>query len=68
LAHQLKGAAGGYGFPALSQAAGQVEASIEKDIAEMQHAVDDLILLCKQVKQAAAPQDQGNSLSVNVLK
>ncbi len=50
LAHQLKGAAGGYGFPTIGHAAGAVERELlghEADLAAIQDKVEDLIRLCR---------------------
>ncbi len=50
LAHQLKGAAGGYGFPSIGQAAGAVERELlghQADIANLGERVEDLINLCR---------------------
>lgn len=51
-AHQLKGAAGSYGFEAISPAAGQVEQAIrdgepEEDI---RRTVDSLVGLCRRAR------------------
>ncbi|QYK48799.1 MAG: Hpt domain-containing protein [Phycisphaeraceae bacterium] len=53
LAHQLKGAAGGYGYPDLSRIAGTLEASIteggpEPDPTTVKHAVDALVDVCRR--------------------
>lgn len=50
-AHQLKGAAGGYGFPAISDSASSVEKLLtggigQAQIAELQSRVDELTSLC----------------------
>jgi len=50
-AHQLKGAAGGYGFPAISDSAGNVERLLhsgvgQAQIADLQSRVDELANLC----------------------
>lgn len=57
LAHQLKGAAGGYGFPTLSGAAGSVEeqlralseGSLRGSTAELRRTFDELVELCRRV-------------------
>ncbi len=48
LAHQLKGAGGGYGFPTISDAARSVEECVrdDADLQQLQHAVNDLKQLC----------------------
>ena len=51
LAHQLKGAAGGYGFPSISECAGDVEQGVmacEGDIASVTEKVEALINLCRR--------------------
>ena len=50
LAHQLKGAGGGYGFPSISEAAQRVEkqAKTDPDLETIQIAVDELANLCRQ--------------------
>ena len=54
LAHQLKGAAGGYGFPRITEAAGKVEAAIDAspdntlDITALRPLVDALASLCSR--------------------
>lgn len=50
LAHQLKGAAGGYGFPTIGVAAGAVERellSTEADLTLLHDKVEDLIRICR---------------------
>jgi CheY-like chemotaxis protein/HPt (histidine-containing phosphotransfer) domain-containing protein len=57
LAHQLKGAAGGYGFTAVSQAAGKLEAAAaasDADPATLATHVADLATLCAGIRGAAA--------------
>lgn len=51
LAHQLKGAAGGYGFPVIGDAAATVERSIqgqEADLSSIRERAEDLITLCRR--------------------
>jgi HPt (histidine-containing phosphotransfer) domain-containing protein len=58
LSHQLKGAAGGYGFPQISDAAGKLEqslvalsgAGLESDIARLRTLYGELVSLCKRVR------------------
>lgn len=60
LAHQLKGAAGGYGFPTIGHAAGAVERELlgqQADLAALQEKVEDLIRLCR----SAVPGPDGTS-------
>lgn len=50
LAHQLKGAGGGYGFPTISDAARQVEtqAKADADLEQVQRSVEELTELCRR--------------------
>jgi len=50
IAHQLKGASGGYGFPMIGDCAGRVEAAVQTGAAieQIRHCVDDLIELCRR--------------------
>lgn len=60
LAHQLKGAAGGYGFPTIGTAAGAVERELlgnQADLASLQDKVEELIRLCR----SAVPGQNGNT-------
>jgi signal transduction histidine kinase/CheY-like chemotaxis protein len=62
LAHQLKGAAGGYGFPRITEAA----LAVERDIAEgadaprLQRHVEELASLCRRARTRVT-QEQGAS-------
>jgi len=51
-AHQLKGAAGSYGFDAISPAAGKVESAIRDGEPEIRirEAVDELVDLCNRAR------------------
>lgn len=50
MAHQLKGAGGGYGFPSITEAARVVERAIrERRIDDAQMAAKALITLCARV-------------------
>lgn len=55
LAHQLKGAAGGYGFGCITDAAGIVEkdARDRKQLGELQGSIDELLSLCRRASCAA---------------
>lgn len=63
LAHQLKGACGGYGFPTVGKAAGKLEQSLatlgqEKglgDLEGLREQLDDLIGLCRRITADADP-------------
>lgn len=52
LAHQLKGAAGGYGFMPVSEAAARLETRIADNAAEddISEAVENLIAICERVE------------------
>jgi HPt (histidine-containing phosphotransfer) domain-containing protein len=50
LAHQLKGAAGGYGFPTIGHAAADVEHQLlgtQADLASVQDRVEELLRRCR---------------------
>ncbi len=57
LAHQLKGACGGYGFPSVGHAAGRLEEDLmgaadsahQADLAKIARHVNELIDLCRRV-------------------
>jgi HPt (histidine-containing phosphotransfer) domain-containing protein len=56
LAHQLKGAAGGYGFPTLTRAAAAVETTLLSEQAELSaigEKVEELIGLCRRAAAGA---------------
>ena len=55
LAHQIKGSAGGYGYPSLTQAAAKVEAAVRALPAQPigQQIVDDMLALCRRATRAA---------------
>ena len=51
LAHQLKGAGGGYGFPTITQAAGDLENDLIENqlrLSAVNEKVEALILLCRR--------------------
>jgi HPt (histidine-containing phosphotransfer) domain-containing protein len=56
-AHQLRGAGGGYGFPAVSTAAGTLEASLarlskgggEHQLENLRKQFEELVELCRRV-------------------
>ncbi len=54
IAHQIKGAGGGYGFPTLGAAAGVLEHELTStptpDLASVARQVNDLINLCARVR------------------
>ena len=53
LTHQLKGAAGGYGFPAIGEAAKIIEHLDVENLDALKSAVDHLANLCNEARQAA---------------
>lgn len=56
LARQLKGAAGGYGFPLITNAAGRLESCVKAgvDLDELRVRAADLALLCQRANATAA--------------
>ena len=55
VAHQLKGAGGGYGFPQITEAAAEVETSCDLfngDLNEIRDRVDALVNLCTRANPA----------------
>lgn len=52
LAHQMKGAAGGYGFPALGTAAAALEGTLKENenapLERVRKELDDLVALCQR--------------------
>jgi signal transduction histidine kinase/CheY-like chemotaxis protein len=52
LAHQIKGAAGGYGFPLLGEAAERLERAIDEDerSSEIEVLLDDLLSVCGRAR------------------
>lgn len=51
LAHQLKGAGGGYGYPVITESAARLEQALleeEADIATLAEKVEDLLSLCRR--------------------
>jgi HPt (histidine-containing phosphotransfer) domain-containing protein len=51
LAHQLKGAAGGYGFPSITHSAAALEATLktqESEVASVGKKLDELLELCRR--------------------
>lgn len=60
VAHQLKGASGGYGFTSVGKAAGRLEEALkgappgrppESHLADLRSRVDELIGLCRRVSR-----------------
>jgi HPt (histidine-containing phosphotransfer) domain-containing protein len=57
IAHQLKGAAGGYGYPSITEAARAVEDSIdaiEGELSGVTEQVESLVELCRRAAAARA--------------
>jgi HPt (histidine-containing phosphotransfer) domain-containing protein len=55
LAHQLKGAGGGYGFPQLTDAAGELERALVEG-ADEPRIKDRLVALCELLAAVAVPE------------
>ncbi len=53
IAHQLKGAAGGYGFKIMTESAARLEAAARGDVPEISAPLDDLVALCRRAKAVA---------------
>ncbi len=53
--HQMKGAAGSYGFDSLTQAAAEAETAIRqrRAIIEIQQLADELIGLCRRIRSGS---------------
>jgi HPt (histidine-containing phosphotransfer) domain-containing protein len=54
LAHQLKGAAGGYGFPSVSEVAWDLERALRyegQDLADLRDQVANLLAVCRRVSR-----------------
>jgi HPt (histidine-containing phosphotransfer) domain-containing protein len=53
LAHQLKGAGGGYGYPSLSGAAGELESTLQSirdgEVERIKTQLDELVNLCQRM-------------------
>ncbi len=52
LAHQLKGAAGGYGFPSITEVAAQLEktAALQRDLSKLATEINELAVLCGRAR------------------
>ncbi len=50
--HQLKGAAGSYGFPSITPCAGVLEAAVKqtRPEEEIRKAVDELVAMCRSIR------------------
>lgn len=55
IAHQLKGAGGGYGFPQITEAAARLEAGV-KEAAESSTLKDRLVGLCDVLRAVVVPE------------
>jgi histidine phosphotransfer protein HptB len=51
-AHQMKGAAGSYGFDCLTQSAAALETTVRGDLpeVEIQRSLEDLVRLCRRIR------------------
>ena len=60
-AHQLKGAAGSYGFSAISPAAAQLEDAVRRQLPEetIRQTVDQLVDFCRQARGGTPPIESG---------
>jgi HPt (histidine-containing phosphotransfer) domain-containing protein len=58
-AHQIKGTAGSYGFPAISPAAAQLEDAICRQLPEeaIRQAVEQVVDLCRQARGGTPPRE-----------
>ncbi len=56
LAHQLKGAGGGYGFPVITEAAGHLEESVAYHdcLENIKSRLDELAAICQRARSTAA--------------
>lgn len=63
LAHQLKGASGGYGFDVIGQAAGRLEAACKasNELNGVQAEVQELIDLCRRARWVPASPSADSS-------
>jgi HPt (histidine-containing phosphotransfer) domain-containing protein len=52
IAHQLKGAAGGYGFPSVTESAARLESAARSNDVEIAAPLDDLVKLCRRATVA----------------
>ncbi|MDB4973731.1 MAG: luxQ 3, partial [Myxococcaceae bacterium] len=59
LAHQLKGAAGGYGFPSITRTAGVLEHRIADPAVDYHDALIELLRLCEQTLVSSPRDVQG---------
>ena len=58
-AHQLKGAAGSYGFDLISPSAARLESAVRDGQSEqrIQETVNELIALCRRIRTGAKPKN-----------
>jgi HPt (histidine-containing phosphotransfer) domain-containing protein len=54
-AHQLKGAAGSYGFDVISPAAGRLESAVKdnESLEQIRAAVEEIVNLCQRVRSGS---------------
>lgn len=55
LAHQIKGAAGGYGFPSITDLAAHLEVACIDDPSRVDAAFGSLVQTCKRVRRGLRP-------------
>ena len=58
LAHQLRGAGGGYGYPLITKVAGQLETAVkQRDAVDdvIQKTAEELIQLCARARSGVGP-------------
>lgn len=61
MAHQLKGAAEGYGYPSITEAARELEQSMHEQEAEMSALTEQVEALVQLCRQATAGRPTGES-------
>jgi diguanylate cyclase (GGDEF)-like protein/PAS domain S-box-containing protein len=54
IAHQLKGAAGGYGFPIITKSAARLEELAKSSVTPITQALEELVALCERTQIATA--------------
>ncbi len=66
LARKLKGAAGGYGFPSISEAAGQLEetAKTQQGLDRLNDEVHGLVGLCRRARAAEGSPSDGATMQI----
>ena len=66
VAHQLKGSAGGYGFPAITEKAAEVERLAERqdEGASLRQALEELLTLCRRARASSAGTHKVQNIEV----